>query len=922
VLQRDEDDAGAGGGDGSDGEDPAPLVLSPAALSVEDEIKLRLCELKTNGASGTGLSEADMNNILRIVTLAGHANTTELFATCDELTRHMLELVARHPELSWYVADVHAPSFPHAPPVKVIYRRLEDMLLHMVSTLDIKWGFWDYKTTEAGDRIYEHPCGAQLFEAVCKLLEGTGVLALALQLWSDKANLTKRGNKSYYPLSCVILSVLFEQFREQWPDSAIAFLPVVQRSEVPSTMTDRDFSLYKAEIDAACLKRVLMPVFAAGHTMRCIDKAGTTRHVVAMLHSWCADFMEQLALAGLIGHTGCTKCDVEGSALLRNPDDDEYEHVPRTASAIVAAIAAMHRAWTTGRRTEFDNLRTESRQQGSEPILLTLFKQGLVGKAFEAGLLETLIPATALPFDTLHVFDEGWKKRLVAMVSTHLISRYGKATGGWLIDTLTLRFNLSLHMAFIEETKWPDSSMVFRGKKKGVECCSGLQACEMRAVFQLLPLLLPGLLGAKHSDGAWRAVDRDDDYLTDIICAYVHYYMELKRYNRPRGHTERTFESLVHLGDRFLRTLRRHFLADQKSGFAFPKAHQGFGMHVPDTIRMLGTPEWLSTEWGENSVKSGHAAYEATNKHTDTAEEQMAVHLAKRAATSRALEAAGLSAAPAGLGVRRNALRVAQRTGVNTLALESICRVALADFAADPLPSQLIDRPGIASFASELARFVHDEGKAVPEWVSLVNSATLCATLAHHPDEHSLIRHQTVYAAPSFRRRRRLSFVALEGISDDGQREEWIAQLLLLFRLPEGTPLVYVQFLVLDPERAGKGPLYGTPNCAPLAWERLDSHGRYSYAVVHVDKLIRREFVLPDLSTVFAPRRLRQRRAARRRARVEAADGDSNTSTDESATSGTDVESDTDEDVAHNPAEDGVHKRWPFWIRNPFVWGW
>jgi hypothetical protein len=34
--------------------------------------------------------------------------------------------------------------------------------------------------------------------------------------------------------------------------------------------------------------------------------------------------------------------------------------------------------------------------------------------------------------------------------------------------------------------------------------------------------------------------------------------------------------------------------------------------------------------------------------------------------------------------------------------------------------------------------------------------------------------------------------------------------------------LVYVQFLVSDTERAGKGPLYGTPNCAPLVWERLD----------------------------------------------------------------------------------------------------
>jgi hypothetical protein len=115
----------------------------------------------------------------------------------------MLELVAHHPELMWYVASVRAPSFPNLPPVKLVYRKLEDMIITMVNKLDIKWGFWDFETTEAGDRIYAHPCGAELFEAVCKLLEGTGVSALALQLWSDKANLTKRGNKTYYPLSCV-----------------------------------------------------------------------------------------------------------------------------------------------------------------------------------------------------------------------------------------------------------------------------------------------------------------------------------------------------------------------------------------------------------------------------------------------------------------------------------------------------------------------------------------------------------------------------------------------------------------------------------------------------------------------------------------------------------------------------------------------
>ena len=87
------------------------------------------------------------------------------------------------------------------------------------------------------------------------------------------------------------------------------------------------------------------------------------------------------------------------------------------------------------------------------------------------------------------------------------------------MDTLIMRYNVSLEMAFIEETKWPDPSMVFRGnKKKGTECCSGLQACEMRALFQLLPVLLPGILGEKTAAGVWRACAPDDDYFTDVVC--------------------------------------------------------------------------------------------------------------------------------------------------------------------------------------------------------------------------------------------------------------------------------------------------------------------------------------------------------------------------------------------------------------------
>jgi hypothetical protein len=67
---------------------------------------------------------------------------------------------------------------------------------------------------------------------------------------------------------------------------------------------------YKAEIEAECLKRVLLPVLSAEHTFNCEDAVGIRRNVVAVLRSWASDLQEQWSLAGLIEHTGCALCVV------------------------------------------------------------------------------------------------------------------------------------------------------------------------------------------------------------------------------------------------------------------------------------------------------------------------------------------------------------------------------------------------------------------------------------------------------------------------------------------------------------------------------------------------------------------------------------------------------------------------------------
>jgi hypothetical protein len=113
-------------------------------------------------------------------------------------------------------------------------------------------------------------------------------------------------------------------------------------------------------------------------------------------------------------------------------------------------------------------------------------------------------------------------------------------------------------------------------------------------------------------------------------------------------------------------------------------------------------------------------------------------------------------------------------------------------------------------------------------------------------------------------------------------------------------------------------------------WERVEPRRAYSYAVTPLDKLIRREFLVPDLSSVYAPRgRRREARKAAKARRLNAAknfdDSTSDSSGDDSAR-GEDSETGSesagmgDQDV--ELAEDGPIKRWPRWIRNPFIWGW
>ena len=237
------------------------------------------------------------------------------------------------------------------------------------------------------------------------------------------------------------------------------------------------------------------------------------------------------------------------------------------------------------------------------------------------------------------------------------------------------------------------------------------------------------------------------------------------------------------------------------------------------------------------------------------------------------------------------------------------------------------------AFPRELQRFLDGEERdAQYAGVYVVNSAVLAAKAAHHPDAYVCTAHQRVYAAPKLLGRERFSFVAVEGVQNDEDGEEvaeWMGQLLLLCRLADGTQLAFVQFLVEerssadddDSWRTGRGALYGSNGCAPLVWERLLPDGCYSYAVVNLDKLIRREFVFPDFSNYYAPRKKARGRAKRAARDMACLDDDTAGEESSGESEPRDYEDDADDCEGELGEGYSYHDVYPRWTRSPFIWG-
>jgi len=855
VFEDTEYPSGAGGGEDEHLEvgatEPGEELCSPAEL-----LRARLMELYANGNKGSGLSDSDMTTVLSILreALTVGLDVSELFSSTDALVVELARLSKESPELLWYATEVQAPSFPGLPPTKLLYRKIDAVVRHYVATHDLLWGAWKPQTTSSGERLYDHPCASLWMEAVHEYLRERAhhLSPLPVQFWSDKASLTEHGRVSYHPLNMVFLSGQWGATRDQWPLAQVAFLPILSRSDYP-TLSDDEWHMFQAELLHESMRRVLFPALDIGdlrHNILCVERSGEERHVLLLAHSWAADFEEQLMLAALIGRTMCCMCDIT---------KEEVFHIasgrpkPRSELWMVNNLELMGSAKSQAR---FHELRRETRLQGVTPILLDIFQRGITGRLVKARLLPSwVVPASLMPFDMLHVFDEGLFKYYVqCCITAHLDRTYGKRCGVWLTDTIALRFKRLIRSAYVEDVRWPsDWYRVVRGGKKALPC-SGLQAGEMRALFQILPLVLPGILGERgESTGRWTACAAQADYLTSFFVSVQRHYYELRRYNRPAGgHTDRTIQTLEHGASRIQDMLQAYFAGDQKSDFKLPKTHAGYGPHVGDHIRLLGSPRRYMTEFGEGSVKTGNAAYQGTNKQHRSAAEQMATILTFRTAAATHLNALGGSTAPTGLGTRLTAKRKSVLTSANCLASSPIATLELSAFGNHAAVPALQGRAGMDGFVQEFRDYYAHADEVVPSRIEIVNSAAVAGNQAHHANNpvHTVVT-QTIYATPNFRGHKRFSFVALEGT-----QSERLGQVQLLFRTPEdGFEHACVRYLMLDVSRWDPqlgndqpDPLFGS-GCTPLVWAK----GKFAFEVVLLSLITRREFIFPDVRGVYAP---------------------------------------------------------------------
>ena len=900
----------AGGDDGDDSDaaaDAAHTLAPPPAPSVTlDVIMARLADFCENGCGGVGLSLADQRTLiglLRDVKACTAITVEDLPRGTRDMDREVHAIMARFPDLEWHYFPVTAPSFPHVAAVTITVRDLKLKLQADMARMDLKYGTHITPPTSGNLKRYDHPMGAEYIHTVERMLHGMFPSAdvLALQGWSDKGNLNKRGSLSGYPFVIVPMNCDYNEYREAYGEGVVAYLPILDQA---TKLSDEDWTLYRCELMTECFRIILRPILdcetEGGYLWK--DKGGSLRHIFPIMHTWVADNEEKWAICNCLKYR-CHMCEESPDTLL--PMREQTPAPLRNEDAIRIACKQLERLRATGTKTAYAEAKTKAGLHGVVPITC------------EFPYRHETCPNVMLPSEQLHDDDSGvWPTAILAPATRHLKRLYGATVSEWLTRSIGLRLKMLLEQSWLPDKDFPSVKYYLGGKKSkrkgGDTNAAKVQCSEHRAMMQILPLVLTGILPVAKPEA---------DYLTDIVMTYVLWYMEKYRRNRPPGYTDEVFQQLNLLGTKLLNLLTTHFSDDQPSDFQTMKMHMSFGPHFEQCVREYGDPAYYNANWGEHSLqKVAIKPYSASNKQTGTVIKQMAENYSRGIAAARAMKDAGLTAAPPGLGTRDTAERLAMASGVSTLAVTS-SRVALEGIENN---LELAGREGLYLLGPMLLTHFATHGASLPTHINVSSHACIVARLPHQPIELDVRINHIVRALPQFYGKRRMDRIMVEGV-ENAKKVEWYCEIQLLFNAGDQS-FALVKWFAVDKERAAiPSPLYAV--APPLVWERRGAHAkRYSFDVIRLEEITCRVHIVPDLCDVFAPNRPRKAgkgkgkapERAKARRRRDAWSSDDSESEPEPVS-----DSDGDDDTPH------VTAKWPLsraadaterFLLNPLDW--
>ena len=399
---------------------------------------------------------------------------------------------------------------------------------------------------------------------------------LTIAFYSDATSYDIAGTNSGYPIHCVPCSIPWKILDHVVRKglTAVAFLPILKAAD--------GSTLERRRVLHACLD-ILLREFRLPNGIQVVNAAGETYNLYPVPLLWITDSPETADLA-CVKRNACAHCTLPNWAfnLIRRADAEAVaaQSQPRTSQSMRADADAL-----LDLRSEVKEARVAADGRGA-----TAVRSALNELAFSCDIFPNMFAS-----DSLHGDDLGVWPRIVELADAKIRKAFparGAGSAASIIDNINLLLSrvpkrANLHLAFCGGKYFPLTPHV--------------TAQENRAAMQVFVFVLHGALPAGEVS---------DDIIA-LFVAYLDYYMCKCRRNAPAYHTEATLAQLKTLWEAFADRLLT-FKALSPSELAMIKLH--VPLHLAQFIRDFGTPSIFNSNSWEMAHRFLKRAFQAGNK--------------------------------------------------------------------------------------------------------------------------------------------------------------------------------------------------------------------------------------------------------------------------------------------------------------------